>query len=42
MKSQVCKEIDAEDAYLLIEREGIQNEGYWMSVNGNEFEEEEL
>ena len=26
--------------YLRIEREGIQDEGYWAAVNGTEFETE--
>ena len=28
-----------EHDYLRIEREGIQDEGYWAAVNGIEFEE---
>ena len=27
-----------EQDYLRIEREGIQDEGYWAAVNGTEFE----
>ena len=29
-----------EQDYLRIEREGIQDEGYWAAVNGTEFETE--
>lgn len=29
-----------EQNYLRIEREGIQDEGYWAAVNGTEFETE--
>ena len=29
-----------EHDYLRIEREGIQDEGYWAAVNGTEFETE--
>jgi hypothetical protein len=30
-----------EQDYLRIEREGIQDEGYWAAVNGTEFETED-
>lgn len=31
---------EIESEYLILEREGIQNEGYWAAVNGIEFDEE--
>ena len=35
----VGEDIQEQD-YLRIEREGIQDEGYWAAVNGTEFETE--
>lgn len=32
--------IDAEDAYLRIEREGIVDEAHWAAINGTSFEGE--
>ena len=36
----VVGEDTQEHDYLRIEREGIQDEGYWAAVNGTEFETE--
>ena len=36
----VIAEEALEQDYLRIEREGIQDEGYWAAVNGTEFETE--
>ena len=36
----VVGEDTQEQDYLRIEREGIQDEGYWAAVNGTEFETE--
>ena len=36
----VVGEDTQEQNYLRIEREGIQDEGYWAAVNGTEFETE--
>lgn len=34
------REAAQEQDYLDIEREGIQDEGYWAAVNGTEFDKE--
>ena len=36
----VVGEDTQEQDYLRIEREGIQDEGYWAAINGTEFETE--
>ena len=36
---EIGEDVQEQD-YLRIEREGIQDEGYWAAVNGTEFETE--